>query len=176
MNLIISFSGRENGNCDQIAKYIDSENGDHVIFFRNLNVHECSGCQYECFKAVCKYRDDEIYGLYDSMCEYDKVILIVPMYCGNPSSLYFKFLERSQDYFMGKGDNYETILQKLYIIGVYGDREKTPEFIPIFEKWFEGTEIKNHVLEIERHRYGQKIGDSVLDIDEVKNRISHFVR
>ena len=91
---IISFSGRENGNCDSISEYIASKD-DSIIYFRNLNVHECSRCKYECFKGRCKYRQDDIYNLYESMLSYDKIFFIVPMYCGNPSSLYFKFNEIS---------------------------------------------------------------------------------
>lgn len=91
MNMVISFSGRENGNCDNISKYIVSK-GDSIIYFRNLNIHDCSGCKYECFKGYCKYRQDDIYNLYESMLSYDKIFLIVPMYCGNPSSLYFNLM------------------------------------------------------------------------------------
>ena len=176
MNLIISFSGRENGNCDQIAKYISSSNDDKIIFFRNMNAHECGDCKYECFTSICKYRDDDIYELYGSMCDYDKIYLIVPMYCGNPSSLYFKYNERSQDFFIHNENSYEIIMKKLYVVGVYGDREKNPEFLALFEKLFEDTEVKNHVLGIERHRYGQKIEDDILDIDKVRVSIDTFVR
>lgn len=72
MNMIISFSGRENGNCDSISEYIASKD-DSIIYFRNLNVHECSRCKYECFKGRCKYRQDDIYNLYESMLSYDKI-------------------------------------------------------------------------------------------------------
>ena len=115
MNMIISFSGRENGNCDSISEYIASKD-DSIIYFRNLNVHECSRCKYECFKGRCKYRQDDIYNLYESMLSYDKIFFIVPMYCGNPSSLYFKFNERCQDFFMHNEDSYETIILILSIL------------------------------------------------------------
>lgn len=100
-NLIISFSGRKNGNCDQIGQYIASagSGNDKVVRFRELNAHPCCGCEYECFGGVCKYREDDVYSLYGEMCRYDRVILVVPMYCGNPASLYFIFHERCQDYF-----------------------------------------------------------------------------
>ena len=88
MNMVISFSGRENGNCDNISEYIAFK-GDSIIYFRNLNIHDCSGCEYECFKGCCKYRKDDIYNLYESMLNYDKIFLIVPMYCGNPSLALF---------------------------------------------------------------------------------------
>ena len=97
MKLMISFSGREDGNCDRIAKYIAKE-VDKIIYLRDKNIHSCANCKYECFEGDCVYRDDDIYGIYDEMCNYDKVIFLVPMYCGNPSSLYFIFNERCQDY------------------------------------------------------------------------------
>lgn len=174
MNLIISFSGRANGNCDDIARYIATEE-DTTIYLRNLNIHDCSDCSYECFEGHCKYRQDDIYNLYQSMLGFDKVYFIVPMYCGNPTSLYFKFNERSQDFFTNNEDSYYSIISKLYFIGVYGDRNKTPDFIPCFEKWFDCSQYSNHVLGIERHKYGQKINDRVLFIEEVKNMINTFV-
>lgn len=174
MKLIISFSGRSNGNCDQIASSLSMPE-DRIVYFRALNIHSCANCGYECFDGACKYRDDDVYALYESMLGFDKVILVVPMYCGNPSSLYFVFNERCQDYFM-HNDTYETIVQKLYIIGIYGKKETTPDFIPCLEKWFAGSPYANHVLGIERHTYEQKMCDNILDIEEVKMQIEAFVK
>lgn len=174
MNMIISFSGRKNGNCDQIAQYIASD-GDRIILFRELNVHSCCGCNYECFERACKYRSDDIYRLYSDMCNYEKVILIVPMYCGNPSSLYFIFHERCQDYFM-HNETYEEIIKRLYIIGIYGKDEITPDFIPCFEKWFSCSAYQNRVVGIERHLYGQKLHDHVLDVQEVAEKLKAFIK
>ena len=174
MNMVVSFSGRENGNCDNISQFIANE-CDTVVHFRNLNVHDCSNCKYECFEGECKYHNDDIYKLYERMPSYDKVFLIVPMYCGNPSSLYFKFNERCQDFFRHNEDCYETIVSKLYIVGVYGDRKKTPDFISCLSKWFEGTKSDNHVLGIERHKYDQEMADNILDVEEVKNMITCFI-
>lgn len=173
MKRIISFSGRTNGNCDQIASFIAGPQ-DQVVFFRDLHVHPCSGCEYECFHSECKYRADDLYALYDTMCHYNKVILIIPMYCGNPSSLYFVFQERCQDYFM-HNDVYEAFIQRLYIIGVYGKQKNSPDFIPCLEKWFDSTPYRNRVLGIERHLHGQTMQDAILDVPEEKARIRGFV-
>lgn len=173
MKLIISFSGRSNGNCDQIASLISMQS-DKIVYFRDLNIHSCANCDYECFDKECKYRDDDVYALYGSMLSFDKVILIVPMYCGNPSSLYFIFNERCQDYFM-HNDTYEAILQKLYIIGIYGKKETTSDFIPCLEKWFVDSPYTNRVLGIERHKYGQKLNDNILSVENVKIQIEAFV-
>lgn len=174
MNLIISFSGRAKGNCDLAAGFI-SNPGDEIIYFREKNIHGCCNCEYECFKECCKYRDDDIYCIYEKMADYDKVILIVPMYCGNPSSLYFVFNERGQDFFMHNEDKYEEIVSRLYIVGIYGKQEATPDFIPCFEKWFECSKYENRVLGIERHKYNQNMEDYVLDEEEVRKHLREFI-
>ena len=174
MNLIITFSGRAGGNCDRIAKFIVS-GSDKIVHFRDLDAHPCSGCGYECFCGDCKYRSDDVYGLYSEMCRYDRVILLVPMYCGNPASLYFIFHERCQDYFM-HNETYEEIIKRLYIIGVYGRHETTPDFIPCFEKWFNGSPYQNRVLGIERHLYGQNLHDNVLAVQEVVEKLQDFIK
>lgn len=172
MNLILSFSARENGNCDSIAKYIQKDN-DTIVYVRNMNILGCSNCNYECMSNICKFRDDDCYELYNSLNMYDKVFWIVPMYCGNPSSLYFKFTERCQDYFM-HNENYNELQNKLYIIGVYGSKEESPYFLSIFNQWFECEEISNHILGIERHKYNQKLNDSILDVEEIREKILCF--
>lgn len=72
-------------------------------------------------------------------------------------------------------DPHETIRQKLSIIGIYGKKETAPDFIPCFEKWFADSPYADRVLGIERHPYGQKMGERILDIEEVRMRIEAFV-
>lgn len=174
MKLIISFSGRKGGNCDQVAEFI-ADSDDKIIYFRDVKAHNCSGCAYECFDGFCKYHDDEVYGIYNSMLDYEKVVLLVPMYCGNPASLYFVFNERCQDFFRHNEEKYEGIISRLYIIGIYGSREQTPDFIPCFEKWFDDSKYINHVLGIERHKYNQKMTDLILDVEEVREKVRAFM-
>ena len=64
---------------------------------------------------------------------------------------------------------------KLFIIGIYGDRDKSVEFVPCLEKWFNGSKYSNHVLGIERHKYNLQLKGSVLDVDEIKKEISEFI-
>lgn len=172
--LFISFSARKNGNCDDIAQFLSSEQ-DEIVYFRNKNYHMCANCDYECFDQECKYRNDDIYEIFEKMQQYQKIVFIVPMYCGNPSSLYYVFNERSQDYFTHNEDKYIDLIKKLFIIGIYGDKEKSSDFVPCLEKWFNGSKYTNHVLGIERHKYNLKLKDSVLEIDEVRNVISEFI-
>lgn len=174
MNLIISFSSRDNGNCYEISKYISNKN-DKNLKFKDLNIHNCSSCSYECFDTMCKYRNDDIYGLINSMFEYEKVYLIVPMYCNNPSSLYFIFNERCQDYFMHNEEKYNLLINKLYFIGIYGSKKESPDFLNVFNKWFDESLINNHVLGIERHLYNLKLNDSVISVDKVKEQLNEFM-
>ncbi len=106
--------------------------------------------------------------------DYDKVFLVVPMYCGNPCSLYFIFSERCQDYFMHNG-TYDDIIKRLHIIAVYGSSQESPDFIPCLEKWFADTPYTGRVLGLERHTYGQKMPDSLLDVEEVRDRLKAFL-
>ena len=174
MNLIITFSGRNKGNCSSIADYIKQEE-DSIVDFKKLNIHSCVNCGYECFNGKCCYREDDTYNLYDSFNNYDKVILIVPMYCGNPSSLYFIFNERCQDYFNGNPDKYDDIVKRMYFIGVYGSKEETPDFLGVFEKWFDCNDLKNHILGIERHKYSQNMDDCVINNKTIIKEINNFM-
>ena len=70
----------------------------------------------------------------------------------------------------------DEIAKRLYIIGVYGDEKATPDFIPCLEKWFDGTTYRGRVLGIQRHLYGQKMEDNLLDVQEVKDNINHFLQ
>lgn len=173
MKLIITFSGREGGNCDSIAQHIAAPE-DRILPFRNVPHHACSGCAYECMQGRCRYREDGVYGLYAAMAEAAHVILIVPMYSGHPASLYFTFNERGQDYFMNHPETYERIVSKLSIIGIYGSAQETPDFMPMLAKWYDCTGTGPHMLGLERHAYHQKTADLLLDNDEARARIDQF--
>ena len=172
--LYVSFSGRNNGNCEAIAKYLMNEK-DNYISFKDLFYHSCSQCEYECLKEKCKYRSDDIYNLLDSFYSYEKIIFLVPMYCGNPSSLYFILSERMQDYFNHNEEKYNTFLKKLYIIGIFGSQKESPYFIPTLSSWFEKENSKEHVLGLERHLYNQKMKDSILN-EETKRVLDSFYK
>ena len=159
-NLYISFSARSNGNSENIVKYMMNDN-DTFISFKDLFINSCNKCNYECMKVnKCKYRYDDIYNLLDVSISYNKIVFVVPMYCGNPSSLYFTLMERMQDYFNNNEANYPTFISKLHIIGIYGSDEENPLFIPLISNIL--TDI-NKCLPIQRHKYEIKMSDSVMD-------------
>lgn len=174
MNLIISFSARTGGNCGDIARYI-AKPEDRVVHFSSLHASGCTGCEYECFRGECVRRADGVYELYASMAAYERVVLIVPMYGGNPSSLYFAFCERGQDFFRSE-KAWADAVSRLYIIGVYGSAEASPDFIACLEKWFAGMEHTDRVLALERHVYGQTMSDRLLDVADVRKKIDKFMQ
>ena len=73
-------------------------------------------------------------------------------------------------------DTYDEIIKRLYIIGIYGNAKATPDYIPSLEKWFSDTPYHNRVLGIERHLYDQRIKDQILDVREVKTKITNFLK
>ena len=110
---IINFSGRENGNCSDIADVIvQAECDEHDVTRYDiyaLEMSPCGGCVYDCFEnsANCPYIDDDIYKIYASICSSDMVYYIVPNYCDYPNAFFFIFNERSQCFFQGKPDKLE---------------------------------------------------------------------
>lgn len=171
-DLFISFSARKDGNCDSIINYIKC-NEDTVVSMRNLNYHACSNCKYECFINECKYRNDAIYPLFDSFKNYNKVYLVIPMYSGNASSLYYIFNERSQDFFNANESLFEEVKKKIRIILIYGSDEESQYYKNQFKGW---VKEQNQILPIERHKYNQKMNDSILEIKEIKQAIDNFKR
>lgn len=63
LNIIVSFSGRRDGNCDMIAKYISAKD-DLVLFMRETCLRPCTDCNYDCMPGQCKYYGDGIYSLF----------------------------------------------------------------------------------------------------------------
>lgn len=174
LNIIVSYSGRKDGNCDTIAKYISSKD-DLILFMREISTQPCANCDYECMSDQCRYHGDGIYSFFEKLSQADKIFYIIPMYCGNPSALYFIMNERCQYWFMQNESQYEKILKKLYVIGVYGNAEDSPDFLNFFSKQYNFENVKEHVLGLERHKYNQKMKDLLLNEDDVKIKLNEFI-
>ena len=172
-NLYISFSARSNENSEQIIKYMMNEL-DEIICFKDLFINLCNKCNYECLNNNnCKYRYDDIYNLLDISLKYNKIVFVVPMYSGNPSSLYFTLLERMQDYFNNNVDNYSIFVNKLHIIGIYGSNEESPYFIPLISSILDNLD---KCLPIQRHKFEIKMNDSVIDNKYIVTLIDTYKR
>lgn len=174
MRIIVSFSARTSGNCAEIARFVAAPE-DRIIHYASLDAHACAGCGYECFGGTCPYQADDVIALYKAMAEAEQTVLLVPMYGGNPSSLYFAFCERGQGFFTDEAA-WDAIVSRLYIIGIYGSAAETPDFVPCLEKWFVGSGCHGRVLGLERHVYGQKMQDSLLDVPDVCRKLTAFLQ
>ena len=170
-NIYISFSARSGGNCDNVINYLKNES-DTSLCFKDLFINSCSKCNYECMNCnKCKYRHDDVYELLDASIKYNKIIFVIPMYCGNPSSLYFTLMERMQDYFNNNEDKYDLFIKKLHVIGIYGSYKETPLFIPTISSIIDEN---NKCLAIERHKYNIKMNELVINNKDILCLIDEF--
>lgn len=176
---IVSFSGRGSGNCAFIADFITKNFPAKTVERVNagdLRVHECSGCNYECIQGECVHREDEAFPYFESTKNFDCIVWLIPMYCGNPSSLYFKITERGQDYWMRNEACHEPFLQKLYLIGI-GNETGKPVFNDILSAGFLQSGIRDHVLVLESKQYRMKsLYQDLTGNFEIQKRIERFLQ
>ena len=121
--VIVSFSSRKNGNCYNIARYIDQiENVSAIYTFSDFEIHACGGCEYECFqdRLNCPYIDDAECAILEEICSASCAYLIVPSYCDYPCANFFIYNERSLCYFQGRSsmlDRYLNVPKKFIVVG-----------------------------------------------------------
>lgn len=171
--IFISFSARDFGNCYDVAHHKMNER-DRYVAFKDLSYHSCSKCNYECFTKKCKYRNDDIYKLIDASLKFKNIVLLVPMYCSNPSSLYFVFNERMQDYFSKNSDKWDAFVSKIKIIAIFGSEKETPLFVPTLSQLVNGD--NNKILKIERHVFNLKMKGRVIDNSSILKNIDLFLK
>ena len=120
---IISFSGRSDGNCHDMASVIEQTlPGEHhvtVIELSDTYVSPCCNCGYNCFyDSECPNINDDVVGIYDLICSSKLAFFIVPNYCDYPGALFFIFNERGQCFFRNDPDRLELYLsiEKKFIV------------------------------------------------------------
>ncbi len=86
--VIISFSSRNDGNCEKISEYIRSLQNLSVKEYRftDFSIHPCGACRYECFEnnRNCPYIDDMEYTILDEICASAFTFFVLPNYCNFP--------------------------------------------------------------------------------------------
>ncbi len=112
--VIVSFSSKQSGNCEQISEFIKQnvDNSIKMYRFRNFSIHPCGGCQYECFQnnTACPYIQDMEYEILEAVTSANMAYYIVPNYCDYPCAHFFIFNERSQCFFQGHPKRLEAYL------------------------------------------------------------------
>lgn len=125
---IVSFSSRKNGNCGQIAAYLQSlHKGAKLYDFADFSIHPCGGCAYECFmpEGICPWIQDVEQELYESILDSELVYYILPNYCDYPCANFFIFNERSQCCFQGHPERakaYGRVPKKFIVVSNTNER------------------------------------------------------
>ena len=172
--IILSFSGRNKGNCSQIAKFVQELTGGKAFLFSDLNVHPCGQCGGECFQSGkdCPHIADDVFSLYEAVTKSDRAIYILPNHCDYPNANFFAFNERSLCFFSGRPellDAYFAIPKKFIVIS--GGEQET--FRNALSQHAENPDI----LFLRAADYGQKsIAGELMTVPEVARRIETFIR
>ena len=171
--VILSFSGRANGNCDQIARHVQSITGGQILSFAELNVHPCGKCRYECFEcgADCPHIGDDLRQLYESVLQSEFACYILPNYCDYPNANFFAFNERSLCVFSGREDllNSYFAVPKKFIVISGGEQES---FRAVLLQHAENPDI----LFLNAKDYGRKsISGDLMQSPEVIAKIESFI-
>ena len=174
--LIISFSGRNNGNSEQIAALIQQNlNADADIFrFSENPVRPCGDCRYQCFddNRMCPHIDDAEYGLLEQISLCDELYYIVPNYCDYPCANFFIFNERSQVYFQGYRQRlmeYEAIPKKFIVIS----GSDTDNFARAFDYH---CKSEPEILRLGAEEYGkQSITGDLMKSEKARQAVLDFI-
>jgi multimeric flavodoxin WrbA len=122
---VVNFSGRRDGNCHDIARFIEqSLAAEHEItLFEmcDLEVAPCGKCDYECFyeDKTCPYAYDDMAGIYNTICMSDLSCYILPNYIDYPNAYFFIFNERKQGFFGRRthlSERYSRIAKKFVVV------------------------------------------------------------
>lgn len=175
--LIINFSGRRNGNCENVGNVIrDTFNFDdiEIINFHSLNIKPCTNCGYECFnnKEKCPYYNDDIKNLYNKILESDFVYYILPNYCGYPCANFFIYNERSVCVFSKDRDLLNKYLQKpkKFIVVSSSNQENFKNILQY------QTTIAPDIFFLNAREFNQKSTDGkLMDNEEAKNKLIQFL-
>lgn len=100
--IIISFSSRKQGNCEQIAEFLSIMHDSIRIYrFSEFRLQPCGTCQYECFQKdeACPYSADRERDILDAICSSHLAYFVIPNYQDYPCANFFIFQERMQGYF-----------------------------------------------------------------------------
>lgn len=167
--LILSFSGRKQGNCEQISEFIAKNlPGETEIFrFSENPVKPCGDCRCQCFddNLMCPHISDPEYGLLEQMMISDEVYFVVPNHCDYPCANFFIFNERSQVFFQGYPNRlmeYESIPKKFIVVS----NSESENFFHAFDYHCSG-EPEIHFLSA--RKYGlRSISGNILTSDAAK--------
>lgn len=171
--LIISFSGRSNGNCTRIAEFLAREMPDSQVFrFCDIEIGPCGNCDGECLKGGTCPKDDTEQVLLDAVCSCDEAWFIVPDHCGFPCANLYIYNERSTGYFCRQPHRLEEYLAvpKRFVLVSNSDQDN-------FNRAFaQHTHDKPIVIQLRSNEFHvSSIAGSLVDIPEIQKRLKQFI-
>lgn len=175
---IISFSGRPNGNCSGIAKWLKRRWSEEAVLFdfSELTVAPCGRCDYECFhsRENCPWFSDPEFEMCCTVANSELACFILPNYCDYPPANFFIFNERSQCCFQHHQGLLEKYLavRKKFIVVSNTNRENFASALCYHVP--EGTPPDILFLSA-REFHKVSIHGDLLDSEEARNAILHFV-
>ncbi len=173
-NVILSFSGRKNGNCFRIARQVQGIIGGDIFSCADLNIAPCGRCDYECFGRgeSCPYADDDVRRLYEAVCRSDAAVYILPNYSDFPCANFFVFNERSLCFFSGRQDlldAYEKVPKKFIVVSS-GEPDS-------FRAALNQHSDRPEILFLSAHAYGRdSIKGDLMEEPEVIAKIEQFLK
>ena len=172
--VLISFSGRNTGNCARIAAFLSEQmEGAQSFRFSDFQIEPCGNCSCECLKgSVCPKNDMET-ALMNAVCSSDEAWFIVPNYCGFPCANLYIYNERSVGYFGGdrqRMEQYMAVPKRFVLIG-NGSQEN-------FRRAFEQhTNEVPKILQLQSREFQvSSIAGNLLNQPEVQNRLIQFLQ
>ncbi|MDV3427983.1 MAG: flavodoxin family protein [Bacillota bacterium] len=176
----ISFSSRQNGNCEKFTEYCleEFQNKNYeteAINLYNYNISPCRDCGYACFFSKCPKQDD-MDKLISRCIKSDIIILSLPTYRGHLSSAYFTFSERLQGYFKTDKNYEDDFLKKINLI-VTGNLSSGGD-MALHEALYEfsnRTFYPETILFSSRDYDRKSINGDLIEDELVKGRLDKFI-
>ncbi len=173
--IILDFSARKHGNCEQIAEFITEDRNHSVTKYRlsEQTIHSCSNCAYECFAKDkrCPFFDDDEVKILDDINGSDEVYFIVPNYCGHPPAMLYSFNERSVCWFHGNTnllERYMSVKKRFIVIS----NSKPESFRLAFQQHAHDPEI----LWLGASAFGLRSMDGdLMKCEEARNILQAFI-
>jgi len=170
--LVVSFSGRQDGNCAGIgelaARMLDAEH----VRFADLCAQPCGECGCECLRGGKCSKDDGVSALYEKICSAQECVFVLPNYADFPCANYFIFNERGTGYFGGSEqrlEKYMSVPKKAIVIS--GTEEEN------FRRALAYQADKMEFLFLRAKDFGQRSTDGALAKDaRVQAKVKDFCK
>lgn len=173
---ILNFSGRNNGNCVAIKRYLINKCEHLNVYSYDVNNHfsPCGNCDYECLRpgVSCPNLSDNQREVMDVVCSSDLVYFIIPNYCGFPCANYYAFNERSVGYFnldRSAMQRYMAVKKKFIVVS----NTESEQFTQAMRQQ---TDDEPDILYLKTQKYGKRsIAGDLLDSEAARADLNAYL-